>query len=120
MPPCYARWGDASPYQSRDQDEPVFLACALAAAPRAFCQCYLVYRAGDNQAAPLRLGPYPAARMRNSVSIVIPTRNRSAILARCLAALPAGARGLAPPEVIVVDDCSNDGTCKVLDQFHSE
>jgi glycosyltransferase involved in cell wall biosynthesis len=58
--------------------------------------------------------------MSNSVSIIIPTRNRSAILARCLAALPAGARDLAPPEVIVVDDCSNDGTDKVVDQFYSE
>ena len=58
--------------------------------------------------------------MNNSVSIIIPTRNRSAILARCLAALPAGARDLAPPEVIIVDDCSNDSTCEVVDQFHSE
>ena len=56
--------------------------------------------------------------MKNSASIIIPTRNRSAILARCLAALPAGARGLIPPEVIVVDDCSNDSTCQVVDQFH--
>ena len=58
--------------------------------------------------------------MRNSVSIIIPTRNRSAILARCLAALPAGAQGFAPAEVIVVDDCSSDSTCRVVDQFLSE
>jgi glycosyltransferase involved in cell wall biosynthesis len=58
--------------------------------------------------------------MKDFVSIIIPTRNRSAILARSLAALPAGARGLAPPEVIVVDDCSNDSTCEVVDRFHSE
>ena len=54
---------------------------------------------------------------KNSVSVVVPTRNRSAILAQCLASLPAGARGLAPPEVIVVDDCSNDDTCKVVGKF---
>lgn len=51
------------------------------------------------------------------VSIIIPTRNRGAILARCLAALPAGARGLAAPEVIVSDDCSSDDTEKVIRQF---
>ena len=58
--------------------------------------------------------------MNPSISIVIPTRNRSAILARCLAALPVGTRGLAAPEVIVVDDCSNDETGKVVDQFCME
>lgn len=57
--------------------------------------------------------------MRPSVSIIIPTRNRCSILAHCLAALPAGARGLETPEVIVVDDCSNDATGTVVDQFCS-
>jgi glycosyltransferase involved in cell wall biosynthesis len=51
------------------------------------------------------------------ISIIIPTRNRSAILAQCLAALPMGARGLDPPEVIVVDDCSTDDTRKTVDDF---
>jgi len=55
--------------------------------------------------------------MTESVSIVIPTRNRSAILARCLAALPAGARGLDPPELIVVDDCSSDPTPQIVEEF---
>ena len=55
--------------------------------------------------------------MTPSASIVIPTRNRAAILAQCLAALPAGARGLEPPEIIVVDDCSSDETSAVVDQF---
>lgn len=58
--------------------------------------------------------------MKNSVSVVVPTRNRSAILAQCLGALPAGARGLGPLEVIVVDDCSNDDTRKVVDQFSAD
>ncbi len=53
----------------------------------------------------------------DSVSILIPTRNRSAILTKCLAALPEGARGLAPPEVIVVDDCSTDATPEIVEAF---
>jgi glycosyltransferase involved in cell wall biosynthesis len=55
--------------------------------------------------------------MTPGVSIIIPTRNRAAILARCLAALPDGAHGLESPEVIVVDDCSNDDTSKAVDEF---
>ena len=55
--------------------------------------------------------------MTSGVSIIIPTRNRAAILARCLASLPAGARGLEVPEVIVVDDCSNDDTSQAVDEF---
>ncbi|HXQ27342.1 MAG TPA: glycosyltransferase family 2 protein [Candidatus Acidoferrales bacterium] len=55
--------------------------------------------------------------MSETVSIIIPTRNRSAILARCLAALPDGVRGLDPPEVIVVDDCSSDATPQAVQEF---
>jgi glycosyltransferase involved in cell wall biosynthesis len=55
--------------------------------------------------------------MTDSISIIIPTRNRSSILARCLAALPAGVVGLLPPEVIVVDDCSTDLTLEVVREF---
>jgi glycosyltransferase involved in cell wall biosynthesis len=51
------------------------------------------------------------------VSIVIPTRNRAAILVRCLAALPDGVRGIEIPQVIVVDDCSKDDTSKAVDEF---
>src|SRR4029077_9004584 len=58
-----------------------------------------------------------APPMTPGVSIIIPTRNRAAILARCLAALPDGANGLESPEVIVVDDCSNDDTSKAVDEF---
>jgi glycosyltransferase involved in cell wall biosynthesis len=58
-----------------------------------------------------------AAPMNESVSIVIPTRNRSPILARCLAALPAGVRGLNPPEVVVVSDCSSDRTVQTVEEF---
>jgi glycosyltransferase involved in cell wall biosynthesis len=58
-----------------------------------------------------------ADRMTDSVSIIIPTRNRAAILAKCLAALPEGARGLDSPEVIVVDDCSTDQTQEVVQAF---
>jgi glycosyltransferase involved in cell wall biosynthesis len=55
--------------------------------------------------------------MNDSISIIIPTRNRSVILARCLAALPAGVQGFDPPEVIVVDDCSTDDTPQVVEAF---
>ena len=55
--------------------------------------------------------------MNESVSILIPTRNRSAILAKCVAALPEGIRGINPPEVIVVDDCSTDDTTQVVEAF---
>lgn len=55
--------------------------------------------------------------MKNSVSILIPTRNRSSILARCLAALPSGAQEVERPEVIVVDDCSEDSTLRVVEEF---
>jgi glycosyltransferase involved in cell wall biosynthesis len=55
--------------------------------------------------------------MTPGVSIIIPTRNRAAILARCLAALPAGVGGLEFPEVIVIDDCSSDDTSKAVDDF---
>jgi len=53
----------------------------------------------------------------SSVSIIIPTRNRCAILALCLNALPAGARELPSPEVIVADDCSSDDTRKMVEEF---
>ncbi|HVB58242.1 MAG TPA: glycosyltransferase family 2 protein [Candidatus Acidoferrales bacterium] len=55
--------------------------------------------------------------MSVSASIIIPTRNRAAILSRSLAALPAGARGLEAPEVIVVDDCSSDSTAGIVEEF---
>lgn len=57
---------------------------------------------------------------RPLVSIIIPTRNRCSILARCLAALPAGVGALPAPEVIVSDDCSSDDTEKVVRQFSAE
>ena len=53
------------------------------------------------------------------ISIVIPTRNRWEILAQCLQALPAGARAVEPPEVIVVDDSSNDETSSVVSSFRT-
>ena len=55
--------------------------------------------------------------MNGSITIVIPTRNRSAILAKCLGALPEGARGCDSPEVIVVDDCSSDKTQETVKAF---
>jgi glycosyltransferase involved in cell wall biosynthesis len=58
--------------------------------------------------------------MKNSVSIIIPTRNRAVILKLCLDALPAGAQGCTPPEVVVVDDCSKDATPAVVERFGRE
>jgi len=55
--------------------------------------------------------------VKHSVSIIIATRNRAAVLARALEALPAGVRGVDPPEVIVVDDCSTDQTRRVVADF---
>ena len=68
---------------------------------------------GEPQSAKLLETYSPAL----SVSIIIPTRNRSAILALCLNALPAGTRELRPPEVIVSDDCSSDDTRKTVEEF---
>ena len=60
-----------------------------------------------------------AAPVSESVSIIIATRNRSGILALALAALPAGVKGLEPPEVVVVDDCSSDATRQIVEDFSS-
>jgi glycosyltransferase involved in cell wall biosynthesis len=57
--------------------------------------------------------------MNFSVSIIIPTRNRSEILSQCLRALPSGAEGFDTCEVIVVDDCSNDATGKTVEKFRN-
>jgi glycosyltransferase involved in cell wall biosynthesis len=54
-----------------------------------------------------------------NVSIIVPTRNRSAVLIRCLAELSAGASGVRAPEVVVVDDCSTDQTEAVVEEFRS-
>ena len=46
-------------------------------------------------------------------SVVIPARNAERVLDECLAALEPTSQGLAPHEVIVVDDGSSDGTAAV-------
>jgi glycosyltransferase involved in cell wall biosynthesis len=51
------------------------------------------------------------------ISIIIPTRNRAKILARCLDALVLPASGDRSLEIIVVDDCSTDGTLQVVRGF---
>jgi glycosyltransferase involved in cell wall biosynthesis len=58
-----------------------------------------------------------AVGVSDSVSIIIATRNRSKILARCLAALPAGIGKLPPPQIVVVDDCSQDATRQIVSEF---
>jgi glycosyltransferase involved in cell wall biosynthesis len=50
-----------------------------------------------------------------SVSVVIPTCNRREVLARCLAALTRQSH--TDFEVIVVDDCSDDGTPEFLAEY---
>lgn len=49
---------------------------------------------------------------RNSVTVVIPTYNRAALLGRALASL--GAQTRRPEEIIVVDDGSSDGTAALV------
>lgn len=46
------------------------------------------------------------------ISVVIPTHNRKDALARCLAGLAQGSR--QPDQIIIVNDCSNDGTRSYL------
>lgn len=46
------------------------------------------------------------------VSVIIPARNEAHQIAACVASLRA--QTLAPREIIVVDDCSTDGTAAVL------
>ncbi len=48
------------------------------------------------------------------ISVIIPTRNGAATLARCLQALKSSS--LAPHETIVVDDASSDNTSEVAKQ----
>jgi GT2 family glycosyltransferase len=61
----------------------------------------------------LRQGP---ARRREdrAISVVLPTFNRRATLARCLAALGAQTLPAGELEVVVVDDGSTDGTAEFL------
>lgn len=51
------------------------------------------------------------------VSVVIPTFNRADLVGQCLEALAE--QSYVPMEVIVVDDCSTDGTPAVLAEFKS-
>jgi len=48
------------------------------------------------------------------ISVVVPSRNRRAMLARCLGALAAQSLDPAAFEVVVVDDGSSDGTDELL------
>jgi len=52
-----------------------------------------------------------------AVSIIIPTRNRAAILARCLDSVVGNASTTDWSEIIVVDDCSTDQTPQVVQEF---
>lgn len=52
--------------------------------------------------------------MSELVSIIIPTRNRAPVLARCLEALACQQTNRYQCEITVVDDCSNDRTAEVV------
>ncbi len=55
--------------------------------------------------------------MGNSrISVIIPTHNGAATLARCLQALKSSS--LAPHEIIVVDDASSDNSSEIANQFN--
>ncbi len=51
----------------------------------------------------------------DDISVVIPARNEAAIIEETLAALTCQGKGL---QVILVDDCSNDGTAETASRFH--
>ena len=55
---------------------------------------------------------------RPKVSVVIPTCNRREVLARCLHALTQ--QTYSDYEIIVVDDCSSDGTPQLLEEFGAQ
>ncbi len=55
--------------------------------------------------------------MTRAVSVIMPTRNRAAILAQCLESLGKIPRADAPAEIIVIDDSSTDRTPEVVSQF---
>ena len=69
---------------------------------------------GDLVALATRPRPAPPAAVRCSppIAVVIPTRNRAALLPRALASIFA--QHAAPAEVVVVDDGSTDGTPDVV------
>jgi glycosyltransferase involved in cell wall biosynthesis len=50
------------------------------------------------------------------ISVIIPTHNGAATLARCLGALQASS--LPPHEIVVVDDASSDNSSKIANQFN--
>ena len=52
---------------------------------------------------------------RPRISVVIPTHNGAATLAACLQSLRSSS--LPPHEIIVVDDCSSDGSAEIAQRF---
>src|SRR5512136_807262 len=50
-----------------------------------------------------------------TITLVIPNYNGSATIARCLEA--AVASGLAAREIVVVDDCSTDGSVEIIRRY---
>lgn len=53
-----------------------------------------------------------------AISVIIPTYNRKKLVLRCLEHLAASTLCYEAFEVIVVDDCSNDGTDEVLNKYN--
>lgn len=58
------------------------------------------------------------AEMKPSISFVIPTRNRKQWIAECVGSLMS--QTVKEIEVIIVDDCSDDGTYEFLKEWLSE
>ena len=57
--------------------------------------------------------------MAPKLSVIIPTHNRRAVLARCIAALAAQGQDPSTFEVVIADDGSEDGTAEMLAELRT-
>ena len=58
--------------------------------------------------------------MKFKISIIIPTYNSEKFIDRTLGSIISQTIGFENLEVIIVDDCSTDGTCKIIDDYSNK